>query len=288
MKVQGAGNQQAWQIFKTKQEVPKDNANKEWKSPDSAATKAESQTTEAGSESPETRGVIRLLQEGHFRGVADLRLRINFYEELQQASAAEAGKAISEAGKPLLIGLQEQVTALDDAFDLSDQLPNLLKEVEGVIKPLLSETAVSQSDATSLFDEVEKAFANLLSSLQDAFKPTSSTELPTTEQNIPDITANPEVGSDANLIAAAETTSEEPTTADPFADALADLQTWFGDQLSSIKKMATESFALPTISEPHGNGVAYNRFLEMLNSLQGSATENAAGQGSSDSLEIEA
>ena len=28
------------------------------------------------------RGVIRLLQQGHFKGVADVRLRINFFDEL--------------------------------------------------------------------------------------------------------------------------------------------------------------------------------------------------------------
>lgn len=35
-----------------------------------------------GEETQEARGVLRLLQEGHFKGVADLRLRINFAEEL--------------------------------------------------------------------------------------------------------------------------------------------------------------------------------------------------------------
>ena len=35
-----------------------------------------------GEETQEARGVLRLLQEGHFKGVADLRLRVNFAEEL--------------------------------------------------------------------------------------------------------------------------------------------------------------------------------------------------------------
>jgi hypothetical protein len=42
--------------------------------------------TEGGGE--EGQGVIGLLQEGHFKGVADVRLRINFFEEL---AAIEAG-----------------------------------------------------------------------------------------------------------------------------------------------------------------------------------------------------
>ena len=40
-------------------------------------------------EAREARGVIRLLQEGHFKGVADVRLRINFFEELAGAELAE-------------------------------------------------------------------------------------------------------------------------------------------------------------------------------------------------------
>jgi len=40
-------------------------------------------------ESREARGVIRLLREGHFKGVADVRLRINFIEELAGGELAE-------------------------------------------------------------------------------------------------------------------------------------------------------------------------------------------------------
>lgn len=39
-------------------------------------------------ETQEARGVLRLLQEGHFKGVADIRLRINFSEELADAQLA--------------------------------------------------------------------------------------------------------------------------------------------------------------------------------------------------------
>ncbi|MGE5296238.1 MAG: hypothetical protein ACM3VT_15560 [Solirubrobacterales bacterium] len=45
------------------------------------------------SDTQEARGVIRLLQEGHFKGVADVRLRINFAEEL-------AGSELPELSAP--------------------------------------------------------------------------------------------------------------------------------------------------------------------------------------------
>jgi len=45
------------------------------------------------------RGVIRLLQEGHFKGVADLRLRINFFDELAAAGTEQQPIAEPPAGK---------------------------------------------------------------------------------------------------------------------------------------------------------------------------------------------
>ncbi len=45
------------------------------------------------SDTQEARGVIRLLEEGHFKGVADIRLRINFAEEL-------AGSELPELSAP--------------------------------------------------------------------------------------------------------------------------------------------------------------------------------------------
>lgn len=40
-------------------------------------------------ETQEAKGVFRLLQEGHFNGVADIRLRINFFEELAGSELPE-------------------------------------------------------------------------------------------------------------------------------------------------------------------------------------------------------
>ena len=48
------------------------------------------------------RGVIRLLLEGHFKGVADVRLRINFQDELADAGFQEAGPVVTEQVASLL------------------------------------------------------------------------------------------------------------------------------------------------------------------------------------------
>ncbi len=38
--------------------------------------------------------VVQLLQEGHFKGVADVRLRINFFEELSSIKVGEIQKVV--------------------------------------------------------------------------------------------------------------------------------------------------------------------------------------------------
>ena len=57
-----------------------------------------------------TRGVIRLLEEGHFRGVADVRLRINNHEELLARAGAEAGRVVTDHAGNLLESVNTQRT----------------------------------------------------------------------------------------------------------------------------------------------------------------------------------
>lgn len=63
----------------------------------------EAPVTESPEASPaRAKGVLRLLEEGHFKGVADYRLRINFFDELSElglinAPAEETG-AVEDPG----------------------------------------------------------------------------------------------------------------------------------------------------------------------------------------------
>ena len=56
--------------------------------PDSPLTEQES-TVQQTTEDSDSDGVLRLLQEGHFKGVSDIRLRINFYNELAAIEAQQ-------------------------------------------------------------------------------------------------------------------------------------------------------------------------------------------------------
>ena len=62
------------------------------------ATGTSEPTTEGEKTTGRANGVLRLLESGHFKGVADVRLRINFHEQLSpQAAAADPaeGKGVA-------------------------------------------------------------------------------------------------------------------------------------------------------------------------------------------------
>jgi hypothetical protein len=53
-------------------------------------------TVQQTTESSDSDGVLRLLQEGHFKGVSDIRLRINFYNELAAIEAQQLQAVVDE------------------------------------------------------------------------------------------------------------------------------------------------------------------------------------------------
>ena len=57
------------------------------------------------------RGVIRNLEAGHFKGVADVRLRINFHDELAQRAAARGGEALADGAESLVATMVEAVSS---------------------------------------------------------------------------------------------------------------------------------------------------------------------------------
>ena len=56
------------------------------------------------------KGVLRLLQEGHFKGVADVRLRINFHDELAAIEQAHLRASAQENTVPLTESLRNRPT----------------------------------------------------------------------------------------------------------------------------------------------------------------------------------
>ena len=92
MKIDGISLQAKPFIKPKTQEPVESEVEKTLQNPPDPAQIEESSSTEPQSESQESdaeKGVLRNLLAGHFKGVSDVRLRINFFEELAAIEAAE-------------------------------------------------------------------------------------------------------------------------------------------------------------------------------------------------------
>ena len=86
MKIEGNSTLQAQAMHQLQQQcLQKKNTAVGRKTQDEApATIAKGNSGQVQDSSGQSQGALRLMQEGHFKGVADLRLRINFADQLQE------------------------------------------------------------------------------------------------------------------------------------------------------------------------------------------------------------
>jgi hypothetical protein len=139
------------------------------------------------------KGVIRLLQEGHFKGVSDVRLRINFFDELAGIETA-----------------QKQVAT-------EENVNGILESVGGVVESFLGENELTEKQAAGV------------SEAHDGFV-------------------------------------QEP---EPWESFIENLQASFTEAMDEFTNELNSASALPELSEPSGNGVAYEKFLAIYNEMRG-------------------
>lgn len=247
-------------------------------------------------------GVVGLLQEGHFKGVADVRLRINFFAELQSATAGEVGDALDTGIQGLETGLDTRVQDLGEEFLFTGQVEDLMNTFEDEMNGLMSGLPEGQIDTSAILAGVRDAFTDLFSALQQ-FAPVSADEpadgsaevaapevagvvaegtlgveetAPAVDDGVPAADDTAVVTEEAGGVAvvadiAAPLADDVELNAEPteFSLALQSLQEWFEAEIGSLETTLSDLRSLPPLSEPRGNGVAYSRFLEMYNEMTG-------------------
>jgi hypothetical protein len=119
--------------------------------------------SDADSQVTGEKGVIRLLQEGHFKGVADVRLRINFYDELSAQAAAAAAQSMTVGAGDLISNVtakaQELVVGWGLGKDAQKAADDLLTQFEAAAQAALGEsTSNGLVDRTGLADALRTAF----------------------------------------------------------------------------------------------------------------------------------
>ncbi len=157
-----------------------------------AAGNQQETTTDPVDESSadQAKGVLRLLQEGHFRGVADVRLRINFHEELMALQDEAVRSVAPDKLQSITDAVNAQVDALIESGSLTEEqqaaVAELRQSFSDTVQQLTDEflgAEGSQSDA--LAAGLQDAFDAFLESLTSLLLPEEPPAPPVGEQPEP-------------------------------------------------------------------------------------------------------
>jgi hypothetical protein len=245
-------------------------------------------TSDAG----RARGVIRNLEAGHFRGVADVRLRINFFD-LLSAGAAQAAAAVAQEQAPALGDtVSTQIDDLLATRTIDDQAEASLGELRDAFDAAVGTAVVdfaAHGDQDILEQQLRSAFDDLLAELGDVFGPLIEEQEPPpltldpTAEGLADVANPPDarnaLGVLADLGPSPISADSDPSIAPPAQpdplpapapdDPFAPLLAAFADALDQFLAAVSTAAQLPDPSAPNGKGGAYEKFLAIYNDLRG-------------------
>ncbi len=208
--------------------------------------------------SADARGVTRLIQEGHFKGVADVRLRINFFDSLQRAGADTSQATLSEGLTNLQSTLNAAIDEKADGGSLSDEDVSTLRAAQSTLNVELGALIGDKSAASGdIFQELKTAFSDFLNALP-------------IEQ--------PKTVSLADIAASTDAPETTGTSGDQ-SGLRSVLQNIFDPAVAALEN-AVDALALPPVAAPQNNGRAYDNFLSTYNALYG--VEGAGNTATSD------
>jgi len=226
-----------------------------------------------------TKGVIRLLQEGHFKGVADVRLRISHFDELSAIEQGQFQAAAAENSTSLTEPITTNISTLLESGQLTqEQSDNLLQTFDQEVNLSIGGFLASQIPSTDvLVTELESAFEALVASLTLALSE-SVTETPEDQPPTP----GDELTEETNPVTlmGEQTQENDQTDSTPEPEPTPQLTPEFQTFLENLRSAFTTTMdnfingingieVLPELSEPNENGVAYDKFLAIYNELCG-------------------
>ena len=247
----------------------------------------------------EAKGVLRLLEAGHFKGVADVRLRINFFEELSAQAAADAVPAAVDGVEDLLTTMRATIATFADAVassgtsgdeSSSEALVNLTENFETQVESLIQDlTTAGSVDEESLESAIRASFEEFLGGLAELFAPPADAPpapIPDPEpveppvqdgdDSVTETTSGSEAVQPEDAVPSEpqETTpvpdvADEPTFEQVYDEALTSLKEAFEAALAELLSSLDGTLRLGEPSAPAGNGGAYDKFLAIYNQLRG-------------------
>lgn len=251
-----------------------------------------SEAAEEGGE--EDQGVIGLLQEGHFKGVADVRLRINFFDELAAIEAGEL-KTAAEGSINGVLGAvggdAESLLALSEAPEEDEEGLQGLQEafaaaVNGAKEEFMGAEMPSKD---GLVEAINWAFEVFIEGLGELFGPEPEVmeeEAPAGGVDGGEQTSDPQgVGEESGvLLEPAPEAAPAPSMEEALESYISGLKAAFEVAMGDFSGALDGVVVLPELSQPSGNGVAYEKFLAIYNEMRGLevVSEGSEGAGAVD------
>lgn len=233
-------------------------------------------------------GVIRLLQAGHFKGVADIRLRINFYAELLELEEENLKATASEAFEEINETVQEQIAGLNESGLLSEDQTAALETFSEDIQN--TQTGFLEGEGTSV-ESLTEGLQNNLDSIIAALNapapaPEQEPELPEQDAVLPEATVETPVAESVpeEQLVIEEAAPQEPILAEPAEEAVSlqqliqNFQETLQALIDALGSDLEYTSALPPVSEPSGNGQAYAKFMSIYESMLAGPTNTEPGE----------
>jgi hypothetical protein len=282
----------------------------------------EESAVEETTEGSDSQGILRLLQEGHFKGVSDIRLRINFFNELASINAEQLQAVADEQIEGILqsvgsivggfiegnepqslpvilpppppteplpqpapapvpihapqspsndgdINVVQAITVKMMTATIEPASPpppppppqpditQLQEDFNQAVKELKEDFMAADSPSTdTLVEGIQSAFNQLIESLESALAAPNVV-------NEQEPTIEPGEGGDGAI----ELTSES-APAPEMQPIIEELTAAFDAALSQLIDAFGEVTTLEPASEPNGNGVAYQKFINIYNEMR--------------------
>jgi hypothetical protein len=219
-------------------------------------------------------GVIRLLEAGHFKGVADVRLRLNFFDELAERAADTRRVVVEEQTEILTTGVAERIDELVDTVDIDDEarvsLQVLVDDFNASVATAVDEGHGRVSfDFDAVVDSIRLAFDTLSESIRLLVAPPDlhqgAEEEPPAEVRIDAKRTGASVTDDPRI--SDGDAADEPATA-TMEEALPALLDAFEEALAAFVASIDEATRVPDPTPPRGRGAAFEKFLAIYNDLR--------------------
>jgi hypothetical protein len=158
-------------------------------------------------ETSEVPGVLRLLQAGHFKGVADVRLRINFHAELAAIERTQAYSVVQQTAPDILGPVNESLQALVESGQLPAESTDAAREdLEQAVNATIQGFLDGQIPSCDfLAAELEGVFAAFVSAFQTAGPAStldSTEQQPQADGELPEESSVEEVSQEQNNLSA--------------------------------------------------------------------------------------